>query len=284
MSSAGYRGRVRWYRSGSVPNDAAHSRCRCGSALRSRAVTALLCRYGDGMTDPATAPADSDAPDTWSDDFRAAVVDLLGALAYGELMAFSQLAADAESAPSASDKAEVARLAVTEFHHYEQIVVRIQELGADPQEAIAPFVQPIDAFHERTSPNDWLEGLVKAYVGDGIAQDFYREISAYVDGDTRALVESVIEDMGRDEYVVRAVRQAIADDPRIGGRLALWGRRLVGEALTQAQRVGVERDALASLLVGAPGRPGADLAELGRMFARLTDEHTRRMARLGLSA
>jgi len=80
------------------------------------------------------------------------------------------------------------------------------------------------------------------------------------------------------------VRAAIRADPRVSGRLALWGRRLVGEALTQAQRVGVERDALSSLLVGAPGRPGADLAELGRMFARLTDEHTRRMARLGLAA
>ena len=163
-------------------------------------------------------------------------------------------------------------------------MARLEELGTDPQAAIAPFVEAVDAFHERTAPNDWLEGLVKAYVGDGIAQDFYREISAYVDADTRALVESVIADMGRDEYVVRAVRDAISDDPRIGGRLALWGRRLVGEALTQAQRVGVERDALASLLVGAPGRPGADLAELGRMFARLTDEHTRRMARLGLAS
>ncbi|HEY7989073.1 MAG TPA: ferritin-like fold-containing protein, partial [Lapillicoccus sp.] len=193
------------------------------------------------MTDPT---ADADVPaasDAWTEDFRAAVVDLLGALAYGELMAFSQLAADAESAPSPRDKAEVARLAVTEFLHYEQIVARLEKLGTDPQAAIAPFVEAVDAFHERTAPNDWLEGLVKAYVGDGIAQDFYREISAYVDADTRALVESVIADMGRDEYVVRAVRDAISDDPRIGGRLALWGRRLVGEALTQAQRVGVER-------------------------------------------
>ena len=95
----------------------------------------------------------------------------------------------------------------------------------------------------------------------------------------------MLEDVGQAEFAVKAVREAINADRRIAGRLALWGRRLVGEALSQAQRVGVERDALAVLLVGGVGqRPGADLAELGRMFARLTDEHTRRMERLGLAA
>ena len=93
-----------------------------------------------------------------------------------------------------------------------------------------------------------------------------------------------MSDVGSADFVVTQVRAAIKADPRVAGRLALWGRRLVGEALTQAQRVAVERDALASILVGAPGRPGADLAELGRMLARLTDEHTHRMQRLGLSA
>ena len=80
------------------------------------------------------------------------------------------------------------------------------------------------------------------------------------------------------------VRAAIDNDPKLAGRLALWGRRLVGEALSQAQRVAAERDALAALLVGGVDRPGADLAEVGRMFARLTENHTRRMAKLGLSA
>jgi hypothetical protein len=125
---------------------------------------------------------------------------------------------------------------------------------------------------------------VKAYVGDGIAEDFYREVAAYLDPSSRALVVEVLEDTGHSAFAVDRVRAAIALEPKLAGRLALWGRRLVGEALSQAQRVAAERDALASLLVGGVDRPGADLAEVGRMFARLTENHTRRMAALGLSA
>ena len=216
--------------------------------------------------------------------YRAAVVDLLGALAYGELTAFSRLAADADMAPNQPAKAALARVAVAEFHHYDALTGRLSEMGVDPDAAMEPFIAPIDGFHDRTKPSGWLEGLVKAYVGDGIATDFYREISAYVDPWTQTLVRSVLQDVGQAEFAVRTVREAIELDPTVGGRLALWGRRLVGEALSQSQRVAVERDALASLLVGGHDRPGADLAELGRMFVRLTDEHTRRMAALGLNA
>lgn len=217
--------------------------------------------------------------------YREAIVDLLGVLAYAELTAFFRLSTDAQLAPTQPDRTALAKLAVVEFHHHELLTERLREMGTDSEAAMAPFVRPIDSFHERTRPSTWLEGLVKAYVGDGIATDFYREVSAYVDPSTRALVTRVLEDGGQADFAVQAVGGAIERDHRVAGRLALWGRRLVGEALSQAQRVAVERDALASLLVGGGvDRPGADLAELGRMFARLTDEHTRRMARLGLSA
>ncbi len=214
---------------------------------------------------------------------HAPVVDLLGALAYGELTAFSRLAGDAELAPSLADKVALAQVAATEFRHYEALAERIEQLGAAPQEAMAPFCAPVDAFHDRTSPNDWLEGLVKAYVGDGIATDFYREIAAFVDADTRDLVHRVLEDAGHTEVVAGAVRSAVDRDPRLAGRLALWARRLVGEALSQAQRVAVDRDGLAALLVGTEDQPGADLAEIGHMFARIMDRHGERMKVLGLA-
>ena len=84
--------------------------------------------------------------------------------------------------------------------------------------------------------------------------------------------------------MVDRVKRAIEEDHRVGGRLALWGRRLMGEALSQAQRVAAERDSLAALLAGGVDRPGMDLAALSRMFGRLTENHARRMAELGLDS
>ncbi|HEX6921123.1 MAG TPA: ferritin-like fold-containing protein [Actinomycetes bacterium] len=244
------------------------------------------------MTDHPGSDEPAPGPDTATpaeDDplldpqYRAAVIDLLGALAYGELTAFERLADDAAFAPTIADKAALAAMAVAEYNHFALLHQRLEALGASPEEAMEPFVEALEAFHERTAPGDWLEGLVKAYVGDGIAEDFYREVSAFLDPSNRELVLSVLEDTGHSQFAVERVRSAIEADPKLAGRLALWGRRLVGEALSQAQRVAAERDALASLLVGGT-RPGADLAEVGRMFARLTENHTKRMAALGLSA
>lgn len=218
------------------------------------------------------------------DEYRAAVVDLLGVLAYGELSAFERLSGDAALAPSLTEKAEVAAMACAEFGHFEALRDRLVSLGADPELAMVPFVRPLDDFHASTAPADWYESLVKAYVGDSIAADFYREISQTLDPATRDLVVAVFQDTGHSAFVVEKVRAAIAEDPRLGGRLALWGRRLLGEALSQAQRVAAERDALTALLVGGVDRPGVDLLELGRMFTRITEAHARRMASLGLAA
>ncbi|MGN6792944.1 MAG: ferritin-like fold-containing protein [Streptosporangiaceae bacterium] len=208
------------------------------------------------------------------------VIELLGLVSYASLVAFFRLAEDASLAPSVPDRADLAGVAVTQFGHFALLRDHIIGLGVDPQEAMAPFVEPIDEFHARTAPSDWLEGLVKAYVGDGIAADFFRVIARLLDEPNRSAVLSVLADSGQAQFAIRRVRDAIAADPAVAGRLALWARRLVGEALSQAQRVAADREELARLLAG--GSP-AQLGEIGRMFAELTDAHAQRMARLGLA-
>lgn len=214
--------------------------------------------------------------------YRAAVIDLLGVLAYGELMAFERLAADAALAPTIDDEAQLGAMAAAEYRHFTRLRDRLAEIGADPAAAMAPFRRPLEQFHAMTAPSDWLEGLVKAYVGDGIALGFYREISVYLDPQTRELVLEVCGDLGQSEFTVDRVRAAIAADPRVEGRLALWARRLVGEAISQAQGVAGERDALTDMLMA--DTTDFDLTAIGQILGRLTEEHAKRMQAMGLSS
>ena len=208
-----------------------------------------------------------------------AVVDLLGALAYAELTAFDRLAEDARMAPTLSGRAALAKMAAAEIGHHGRLTERLAELGVDPAGAMAPFVPALDAFHETTRPSTWLEGLVKAYVGDGLATDFYREIAAFLPDPDRALVLEVLADTGHADFAVREVRAAITADRKIPGRLSLWGRRLVGEAMSQSQAVIAEHDGLAQLIIAGTG----DLSGVSRLIERITAAHTQRMKALGLN-
>ncbi len=214
----------------------------------------------------------------------AGAIDLLGVLGYGELTAFDRLAEDARMAPTLADTVHMVAMASAQFEHFRLIERRLGELGAEAITAMTPFRRPFDSFHRHTAPKTWLEGLVKAYVGDGLAADFYREVAAYVDAETRAVVIETLAEETHAEFVVERVRAGIAAEPDVAGRLALWGRRLVGEALSQAQRVALDRESLTDLLTGGAAPSGVDLAVIGQMFTRLIENHTARMSRLGLQS
>lgn len=205
---------------------------------------------------------------------------MLGFLAYATLTAFFKLADDAARAAALPDKIALAEMAVDEYGHFRRFLGRLRELGADPDAAMQPYVQPLDEFHARTVPADWLEGLVKAYLGDGIAVDFYRGVAGLLDARTRELIHQTLADTGHADFVIAHVRDAIESDPQVTGRLALWARRLLGEALSQAQRVAAEREPLARLLTGDGT---GQLGTINRLLAELADEHSHRVAGLGLS-
>lgn len=209
----------------------------------------------------------------------AGVVDLLGMLGYGELLAFDRMTADARLAPDLRRRAMLSEMAAVEIRNHRRLVNRLAELGADPEAAMAPYVEPLHAYHDQTEPRDWLEALTKAYVGDGVADDFFRETAAFLGEPDRSLVLEVLHDSQYAEFAAAEIRAAISVDPKVANRLSMWARRLVGEALSQAQRVAVERTALAVLVVTGSG----DQAGVMSLLKRLTQAHGSRMAAVGLN-
>ncbi|SDR19585.1 MULTISPECIES: ferritin-like fold-containing protein [Actinopolyspora] len=224
---------------------------------------------------------DTQAPEAEGADsagYEEGVTDLLAALAYGELSAFDRLAEDAREAPTLTGRAALASMAAAEMGHFRLLQDKLSERGVAVEDAMRPFVAPFDAFNASTAPHSWLESLVKAYVGDGLAADFYREVANWLDPEIRELVLTVLSDTGHSAFAEREVSAACAEDDSLRDRLTLWGRRLLGEAVTQAQWVVAERDSLSELIIRGSG----DLAGIGSLMRRLQNNQNKRMSRLGL--
>ncbi|KGM15194.1 hypothetical protein N867_11000, partial [Actinotalea fermentans ATCC 43279 = JCM 9966 = DSM 3133] len=212
---------------------------------------------------------------------------VLGLLANSDLAAVTRLAADAEVAPSVVDRIELCRLVGAAAERLGRIEARAGELGADLADVVAPFLGTFTDFDARTPPGSWWERLLKAHVGFGVEDDVARLlVRGLDDGDeaTRALAQAAVDDDRHGALVVARVTEATAADPVLASRLALWGRRLVGEALGVVQRLVTDHPELRGLLERALADASPDQPLQQRLFAVLTAEHTRRMDRLGLTA
>ncbi|MBO3733997.1 ferritin-like fold-containing protein [Glycomyces niveus] len=225
-------------------------------------------------TDPA-APTDEPTPAPAAPS-REAVIDLLGLLALGELLAFERMVYDARLAPDLGRRAALSEAAVGEIRNYRRLADRLQELGADPGEAMAPFKEAFRSFDASTSPRDWLEALVKVYLGDAVADDFFRVVSAGLEDEDRTLIETVLAETGASDLAAAEIRAAVESDPAVTGRLSLWARRLVGEGINRAQGVAAANERLTGIIVGDGGT-------LDALLRRLTRAHQDRMKSVGLN-
>ncbi|GAB3230524.1 ferritin-like fold-containing protein [Mycolicibacterium hippocampi] len=204
--------------------------------------------------------------------------ELFALLAYGEVAAFYRLTEEARMAPNLRGRINMASMAAAEMNHYEVLRDALERRGVDVVPAMTKYASALENYHRLTTPSTWLEALVKTYVGDAMAADFYLETAGSMPDEVADVVRSVLSETGHSQFVVGEVRDAVTASDRQRHRLALWSRRLLGEAITQAQYVLADHDELVDLVMS-----GGGLSQMTDFFDRLQHTHSTRMRELGLA-
>lgn len=197
----------------------------------------------------------------------------LGQAAYLQLSFFESLSGAVTTSPTTAAKAVVSKAAGFVLARHHAFSSEIEKLGLKPAEAMEPFVNAIDSFQARTHGNDWAETLLAYYVEAGILDDGLVSIA---EGYDRARSERIAEILGDDnaiDLVASLLTAAIGENPRLSSRLALFGRRLVGDVLI-----------LARSALDLPENTAPDDERLEPVLTELIADHTRRMDDLGLTA
>jgi DNA-binding ferritin-like protein (Dps family) len=189
-----------------------------------------------------------------------AMVQVLGAVAYGELKAYEGAKAEAAAATDPDDRRWHRTVAAEELRHHKGFVARLEAMGADPDRAMAPFRRPLDRYHGRADDDPVVEAVF-GYLGEGVADDLLQWLRTVVDDDTASFIDGVIEDEeGHEAAVARDLRAALDADPAARSRAAratremllhmAWSGRSGGLPLLAFLRVGRPHELLGALLAG----------------------------------
>lgn len=203
--------------------------------------------------------------------------EFVGLAAYASLGSFGLLAQDAAAAPSVREQLELSRMAANELAEVAPLEELVEASGRDADALLDSYRDLLSDFVLRAVPRDWWERIIRTYVGFNLLQDLLENLAASTCPQVRQLTQGQFGAAGHDSWVVERLTPVLADDPQLAARLGLWGRRVVGEALTLVQRLFVEHPDLRGLLAAGPD-------PLGELMNALQTAHARRLQALGLNA
>lgn len=209
-----------------------------------------------------------------------ATVELLGALAYGQLRAFEVSTRSIRLAPDTAMADAAASFALREHAAYARLTRRLGELTQLPTAVMDRHRPRLDAFFDQAPLADWLGLCAFFAVGLPLASDFAREVAPVLDDRTAAVVVGALAD--REPYTAFATAElerlmAAGDAPRDRARSMVTA--VIGHALTGYSEALGDTDALDVLLT--PDQH-ADQSLSKRVGMRVLEAHRRRMHRMGL--
>lgn len=206
-------------------------------------------------------------------DLAPEVLPYLGQAAYFELGMFESLTRAVATAPNLAAKEGLSAAAGRALSKHHGLIAEIRRRGGEPAAEMAPFAPALDHYRQQTAGEDWHELLLNCYLTGGLLDDFFIRLSDGLPGDVGQRVAQLLgEDAGTD-VLVHELQTAIAAEPALGSRLAMWGRRLVGDTLLVARSA-----------IPVSANVASKESRIEPVFTELIAAHTRRMDGLGLTA
>jgi hypothetical protein len=197
----------------------------------------------------------------------------LGQAAYLQLTIFENLSRTIATAPTTDAKAVISGAAALSLAKHHALTAEIERIHLVPAEIMDSNRPAIDRFQRMTQGSDWFESLTSCYVTAGFLDEFFVRLAAGLPGDTATRVSTIMKTPSGEAMIAGELLSAIAANPRLASRLAMWGRRLVGDTML------VARSALHT-----SENHDTDEARIEPVFTELIASHTRRMDALGLTA
>ena len=193
-----------------------------------------------------------------------ALVQVLGAVAYGEHKAYEDLRTRAEETDDPEERRQLRTFAAQELRHHKGFVARLEAMGADPERAMRPYRAALDTYHGKAHA-DPVADAVWAYLGEGIADDLLQWLRLVVDDETAACIDTVIADEEQHEgHAADELRTALA-----GARAGrVDGARAVAGMLGHMAWSGVSTAALPLAAFLRLGRPRELLGAIAGGYAR----------------
>jgi hypothetical protein len=206
-------------------------------------------------------------------DLTPELLTFLGKAAYVQLTIFENLGRAMAVAPDTEAKELLSRVAALSLAKHHGLSDEIRRQGSEPGIVMEPFTADIDAYREGIRGGDWFEELVACHITAGFLDDFFIRLAAGLPTDYATRVTAILRADSGAQLLADEIRTVIEQDEKLASRLAMWGRRLVGDTML------VARSALAPT-----SNTISDEARIEPVFTELIAAHTRRMDGLGLTA
>jgi len=201
------------------------------------------------------------------------LLTFLGKAAYLQLTIFENLGRAMAIAPTTDAKEVLSRVAALSLAKHHGLTAEIRRHGEEPGAVMEPFTASIDEYQRGTEGGDWFEELLACHITAGFLDDFFVHLAAGLPSDYSARVTTVLRADSGSELLADELRTAIEANDKLDSRLAMWGRRLVGDTMLIAR----------STLTPGASRV-SDEERIEPVFTELIAAHTRRMDGLGLTA